>query len=239
MCRIEALEGERDEWNALQHGRAMAALKAKVAELEAELKDANASSAGWLDKWQDAVAAHQQAESALTAARTRAEGLEAELHAVASHNRELLLHLAEAQANLNDVASKLAVEDARTTLQAKTIRGLEAVILSTQNVLGDLALSFPVRVEAAYDMLDRAFTPPPATDGRGAHAMKTDRVIGWAVLDAQDRVDSYYDNLERAKQRARELAQTRGTVTVAEMVTRATITAERGPWTYTEQEATR
>ena len=69
--------------------------------------------------------------------------------------------------------------------------------------------------------------------------MKPDRVIGWAVLDAQDRIDSYYDSLERAKLRARELAQTRGTVTVAEMVTRVTITAERGPWTYTEQEATR
>lgn len=65
--------------------------------------------------------------------------------------------------------------------------------------------------------------------------MKTDRVIGWAVLDAQDRIDSYYDSLDRAKQRARELAQTRGTVTVAEMVVRATITAERGPWVYTER----
>ena len=125
-----------------------------------------------------AQALARQAESALTAARTRAEGLETDLHAVASHNRELLLHLAEAQANLNDIASKLAVEDARTTRQAKTIRALEAVIREYLDALDvasnhmmrtddDFASYEPIdaRLDAAEEAMKAAITPPPATTG--------------------------------------------------------------------------
>lgn len=116
--------------------------------------------------------------AALTAAQARIEALERERDAASSHNRELLLHLAEAQANLNDIASRLAVEDARTTLQAKTIRGLEAVIREYLDALDvacnhvmrtddDFASYEPIdaRLEAAEEAMKAAITPPPASTG--------------------------------------------------------------------------
>ncbi|WP_291981958.1 hypothetical protein [Luteitalea sp.] len=184
QARIEALEGERDS------NRAQAIhLTAKLSEerrFKREFEEACRAEVAAVDaamvSLRDELAAKtefvMQAEAALTAARTRAEALETDLHAVASHNRELLMHLAEAQADLNDVASRLAVEDARTTLQAKTIRALEAVIreylaaldVACNHVMrtdDDFASYEPIdaRLEAAEEAMKAAITPPPATTG--------------------------------------------------------------------------
>jgi hypothetical protein len=59
-------------------------------------------------------------------------------------------------------------------------------------------------------------------------------VIGWAVLNSQGQIDSYYDNAERAKSRARAMAQSGDVVTVAEMLVLTKIRAHRPEWIYTE-----